>query len=166
VAVPCRSDNHKFKSTGMTTCTVPPHQLYADDGPYTVSVVYPGGGALRPSAASLKQAVVPAGSRTRLRLTPIVSAGEAPSITALVSGLPASAGTPRGAVRFFVAGSSGQMLHCRGGNTVALSSGRATCRLAGLPQTGVLNVSADYRGDGNFTASTSHSRSLWVKHTT
>ena len=162
--VPCRPNNQKIKSTGTTICTVAPHQLYAADGPYTVSVAYPGGGALKPATASIKQSVVPARSSTRLRVTTVVPAGKAPSVTALVLGLPISSGPPRGSVRFTVAESSGKRLQCRDGDTVSLSSsGKATCTLAAAPQKVVLYVSAGYRGDGNFAASASPTRSVRVK---
>jgi hypothetical protein len=166
--VPCRSDIDEVRNTVLARCAVAPRELYASEGPYTVSVSYAGRGELTPVSVSFTQYVVPAVSTTRLRVPTVVSAGRALSFTALVSGVPTvRADAAVGAVRFSVRGPSGRVLHCRGGDTASLSAtGRATCTLAAPPQIGTLYVAAGYRGDSNFSASTSRTRSISVRQAT
>ena len=164
-AVPCRTGNDEtIRRSGMSRCQVAPQQLFASQGPYSVSVSYPGGNGLGPAATTLTQPVSPANSRTRLRLSPAAASGGLPTITALVSGQGASASPATGSVTFSVTGASGQGVPCLGGDAVPLSSGTATCTFgSALPQSGSrYTVSATYGGDGNLEPSTSRARSIRV----
>jgi Bacterial Ig-like domain (group 3) len=128
--------------------------LQAADGPYTVSVSYPGGADVAPAAAAITQTVAPANSRTRIQTTR-AGLGEPAVVTASVSGLPARAGTPTGTVTFAVSDASGQAQSCVAGNTVSLAVGAATCTMAPPAAGQFYVVTATYNGDGNFNPSTS-----------
>jgi hypothetical protein len=160
--VPCRSGNDAVrKANGLTKCAVAPRELYAADGPYTVSVNYPGGGVFTSSSAALTQPVSKGNSRTRIRVSPPASTGGTASIIAVVGSLPSSAGTPTGTVTFSVADASGGAVPCVAGNTVSLTSDTAMCEVgAAFGSVGPYNVTATYSGDGNFNASTSNSRTI------
>ena len=151
----------------MSRCLVASQELFASQGPYSVSVSYPGGNGFAPAATTLTQSVSPATSRTRLRITPATTSGGSPSATALVSGQGASASTspPTGSVTFSVVSASGQSATCVGGDAVPISSGTATCTLgSGVTQTGSpYTVTATYGGDGNFDPSTSEVRTIRVR---
>ncbi len=145
----------------VTRCNVASGQLRAGDGPYKVSVTYPGGGNFTASAATVTQPVSRASSRTLVRVTPPASSGGSASITAVVRGLPRWAGTPSGTVTFSVSGASGQSVPCLSSSTDTLTSGTATCTLTTAASGGPpYTVKATYSGDSNFNASASNSRSI------
>jgi hypothetical protein len=163
--IPCRSGSTVVRrSNGMTRCNVGPGMLQAAEGPYTVSVSYPGSAVIAPSASSLTQSVAKANSRTRIRTASVVASGAAATVTATVLGQPASAGTATGSITFSLLGASGQTLACAGGDTVSLVAGVATCTTnaavsAGSPYV----VTATYSGDATFNASTSNTRTIRVR---
>jgi hypothetical protein len=164
-SVPCHSGNSVLpRTTGVTRCNVAPGALSAGDGPYAVSVRYPGSSGVAPSSATLTQSVSKGASRVRLRVTPAAAPAGGEAVTATVVGLPAAAGTPTGTVTFAVAGPSGQSLQCAGGSTVALASGTATCDIpaSATPHSASV-LTAAYSGDDIFSGSTSRSRTFRLR---
>jgi hypothetical protein len=158
-AVPCvGSNDDNIGRSGVVTCVVARQQLEAADSPYTVSVTYPGADGFTAASATMMQQVGPANSQTWLNFTPASSSGGAFTITASVAGQAAWPLRPTGNVTFDVSDSTGQTIACEGGNTVALSTGQATCTLASsATQAAVLplTVTATYGGDDNFNSSMS-----------
>ena len=164
--VPCwTTDDTVNPTTGKVTCSVGPGELSAADGPYTVSVAYGGDANFTGSTGTFTQQITKAASWTSISVTGPVASGQPASITATVTGVPASAGTPTGTVTFSIVGASGPAVACVDGDAVPLRRGTATCRVpsgfvtAGSPYT----VSAAYGGDANFTASSSASKTVKVK---
>ena len=138
--------------------------LQAADGPYTVSVSYPGSAFIAPSSSSLTQSVAKANSRTRIRTASVVASGAAATVTATVLGQPASAGTATGSVTFSLLGASGPSLTCAGGDTVALVAGAGTCTInAAVSPGSPYVVTATYSGDAPFNASASNTRTIRVR---
>jgi len=162
--IPCASSNDNVNATsGKTTCSVATQELFAASGPYTVSVAYSGGTNFLASTGTFTQDVSKTGSKVALTVTPPSASGSPGSVIATVTGSPASAGVPTGTVTFAITGSSGTV-SCDASNTVALSSGHATCTvssalvLSGSPY----RVTATYNGDGNFTTATSAAKMIRV----
>ena len=152
------------RNNGMTRCNVDPGILSAADGPYTVSVSYPGSAGVAPSSASVTQPVDKANSRVRIRTFGVVPSGGSAAITAVVGGLPASAGTPTGTVTFSIVSASGQSLACAAGDTEPVTSGVATCATApAVPTNSPYVVTATYSGDTTFNGSTSNTRTVRVR---
>ena len=150
-------------ANGRTACTVPPGQLAAANGPYTVSVRYAGAGSVAPSVATLEQRVARAGSQSGVRVTPTVLPGHLVQINAIVKGSPAASSQPTGKVRFAVWGATGKPIPCQAGPSALLSSGEASCVVPDTRSThGPYYVKVTYRGDGNFAPSTSRMRSITV----
>ena len=148
----------------MTRCNVSPGQFSAADGPYTVSVAYPGSAGVAASSASLTEPVGKAGSRIRIRTFGVVPSGGSATITAVVVGRPTSAGTPTGTVTFSLVGASGQSLACLGGDTVTLASGLATCATAPAASAdSPYVVTATYSGDATFNGAASETRAIRVR---
>ena len=165
-AVPCSGGSTTVdKTTGATSCSVGANQLSAADGPYTVSVSYSGDADFLPSTGTFTQTISRAASETRITVSPPARSGGPGIVAARVSGDPTSAGTPTGSVTFSILGTAGPAVECSGGDTIVLVSGAATCNVptgfvsAGSPYT----VSATYTGDGNFTPSTSSSKTFKVR---
>ena len=165
-AVPCSGGSTTVnKTTGATSCSVGANQLSAADGPYTVSVSYSGDADFLPSTGTFTQTISPAASETRITVSPPARSGSPGIVTARVTGDPTSAGTPTGSVTFSILGTSGPAVECAAGDTIVLVSGAATCHVptgfvsVGSPYT----VSATYHGDGNFTPSTSSSKTFHVR---
>lgn len=152
------------RNNGMTRCNVGPGQLSAADGPYTVSVSYPGAPGVAASSASVTQPVGKAGSRIRIRTFSVVPSGGSATITAAVLGVPASAGTPTGTVTFSLVGASGRSLACVGGDIAPVTSGVATCATAPAASAdSPYVVTATYSGDTTFDGSTSNTRTIRVR---
>jgi hypothetical protein len=153
------------KTTGKVTCNIGAQKLWAADGPYTVTVAYHGDSSFTASTASVTQDITKAGSKTKIAATKPAYSGQEGKITATVTGVPTSAGTPTGSVTFTITGSSGPAVTCTGGDTVALTSGTATCTVrSALVTTGSpYTVSASYGGSSNFTTSASASKTFKVK---
>jgi len=93
------------------------------------------------------------------------SSGSSGSFTATVNGVPHSAGTPTGTVTFTVAGLAGPVQCDGGSDTLAMSSGTATCTISSalVASGSPYSVQAAYSGDGNFNPSASTSKSLKVR---
>jgi large repetitive protein len=163
--VPCTtSDTTVDKGTGRTTCSVGPGKLFAANGPYTVSVTYSGDVNFASSTGTFTQNVSKAGSKVTLTTSGPAASGRPARITAIVGGVPASAGTPTGTVTFVLTSAKGAVVNCDSSNTSVLSAGVATCTvssalvLAGSPY----SVVATYNGDANFTTSVSSAKSIRV----
>ena len=163
--IPCASGNTAVnESTGKTTCNVASQELFAADGPYTVNVAYSGDANFATSTGTYVQNVSKAGSKVKVTLTPPASSGSPAIITAAVSGVPATAGTPTGTVTFAVTSEAGATVACDSSDTLTLSAGTATCTvtsalvLSGSPY----SVVATYNGDGNFTTSASSPKPIKV----
>jgi hypothetical protein len=167
VPIPCRSASSVIGRANRTAhCNVGAGVLTAADGPYTVSVTYPGSSGVAASSASVTQPVAKGNSRIFIRTKGFVRSGDPAMVTAFVAGLPRSAGTATGTVTFSVSpvDGSGQSLSCDGGDTVPLASGAATCSIATLgPAGSTYTVTASYSGDSTFTASASNSRTVTVR---
>ena len=156
-SVPCAFGVTTLDQAGNVWCKIARHELWAADGPYTVTLSYPGDQAFAASAQTGTLAVSAARSRTRLAVAHAASSGSSASLTAKVTGVPLRSGTPTGTVTFAVRGSSAPV-HCAGGtNTLTLSSGVATCSVSSAPTTSgsPVTVQATYSGDGNFDTSAS-----------
>jgi hypothetical protein len=165
--IPCRSGRSVIGRTNRTShCNIGAGVLTAADGPYTVSATYPGGSGVAASSASVTQPVAKGNSRMVIRTRAFVPAGQPATVTALVVGLPRSAGTATGSVTFSIssADGAGQSLTCDGGDSVALASGRATCDIAAVGPSGSIDtVTATYSGDSTFTSVASNSRTITVR---
>jgi hypothetical protein len=156
-SVPCAFGVTTLDQAGNVWCKIAPHELWAADGPYTVTLSYPGDQAFAASAQTGTLAVSTARSRTKLAVARAASSDSSASLTAKVTGVPSRSGTPTGRVTFAVSGSSAPV-HCAGGtNTLTLSSGVATCSVSSAPTTSgpPVTVQATYSGDGNFKKSVS-----------
>jgi hypothetical protein len=164
-AVPCpASSNVMHGKSGLTRCNVAPGELSSADGPYTVSVSYPGGSGFASSSASLTQPVGKANSGVRIGGVGLVRPGGSTALTASVVGLPASEGTLGGTVTFAFTDASGQPLSCVDGDTVELAAGAATCDTTAVASAGApYFVTATYGGNSSFNASTSHPKVIRVK---
>jgi len=164
-AIPCKASNTTVnKKTGATTCSVGSGQLFGASGPYTVSVAYSGDANFATSTGSFTQNVSETGSKVRLTTSPPAGSGSPATVTATVTGMPASAGTPSGTVTFAVTSATGAVVDCDTSDTSTLTAGMATCTitsalvLAGSPYSAV----ATYSGDGNFTPSASNPKAVRV----
>jgi Bacterial Ig-like domain (group 3)/Glycosyl hydrolase family 26 len=165
--IPCHSGNSIIGRHVRTThCNVSAGVLRAGDGPYTVSVSYPGGSGVAGSSASVTQPVAKGSSRTLLHAPAFVRTGNPVPIKTAVFGLPRSAGTATGTVMFTisVASGSGPAPSCAGGDTVDLVSGLATCDVAAAGSSGsTYTVTAAYSGDSTFSSSNSNTRTITVR---
>jgi hypothetical protein len=143
-------------ANGRTSCTVPPGQLSAAAGPYTVAVHYAGGGNVAPSMATLVQRVARAGSTTEAVVDPAVLPGNLVQIAAMVEGRPSNLETPTGTASFSVWEKGGQPIPCQAGATAPLVSGVAACSfLADSSPLASYTVKITYHGDGDFGSVTS-----------
>jgi hypothetical protein len=143
-------------ANGRTSCTVPPGQLSAAAGPYTVAVHYAGGGNVAPSMATVVQRVARAGSTTEVVVNPTVLPGNLVQIAAMVEGRPSTLETPTGTVSFSVSEKGGQPILCQAGATAPLVSGVAGCSfLADSSPHASYSVKITYNGDGEFGSVTS-----------
>lgn len=176
--VPCHWSNSVTSSTTvLTSCTVAPGALRADGGPYTVLVRYRGGHGVTSSSATLTQTVAAAGapvqaltqpqtaaaanSRVSLQATAAVPPDQGAVVVATVSGDAGTTGTPTGTVTFAVTNSKGNPAECDGGDTVALSSGTASCTLPPwATSNGQNSVTVTYSGDSTFDGLTSDALSF------
>jgi large repetitive protein len=164
-AVPCSSSNDIVnKTSGKTTCNVAAQELFAANGPYTVSVAYSGDGNFTASTGTFTQDIDQAGSKTTVTVSAPAASGSPATVTATVTGIPASAGTPTGTVMFALTSAKGSVVDCDTSNTSTLSAGVAKCTvtsalvLSGSPY----SVVAAYSGDGNFTSSKSAPKAIKV----
>jgi hypothetical protein len=115
-------------------------------GTDSISAVYSGDGNYQPHTISLSQTVQQAGTTTRL----LSSANPSPpnqSVTFTASVQPGTTGLPTGTVTFM----DGTAII---GSSTLNGSGQAAL-IIGTLSTGTHSITADYSGDGNFTASNS-----------
>ena len=165
--IPCHSGSSVIGRTNRTShCNVGAGVLTAGDGPYTVSVTYPGGSGVAASSASVSQPVAKGSSRIFLRTRSFVQSGDPTTVKAFVVGLPRSAGTATGTVTFSIssADGAGQSLSCTGGDTVALASAVAICDIASIGSAGsTYTVTASYSGDSTFNSVDSNSRTITAR---
>jgi len=140
---------------GRTSCTVPPGQLSAGAGPYTVAVHYAGGGNVAPSMSTLVQRVARAGSTTEVVVNPTLLPGNLVQIAAMVGGRPSALETPTGIVTFSVREKGKQPITCQAGVTATLVSGVAACSfVADSSPHSHYFVKITYHGDGDFGSAT------------
>jgi hypothetical protein len=170
--VPCHwSNNVTSSTTVLTSCTVAPGALSADDAPYSVSVRYRGGHGVASSSATLTQTVAAASSRPQtvaapssrvaVQVSPAVPPDQGAVVAATVSGNPVTAGTPTGTVTFAATNSSLGSVECDGGNAIALTSGTASCTLPPwATSNGQNSVTVTYSGDSTFEGATSNAQSF------
>ena len=145
---------------GNVWCWVAPHELLAAEGPYTVTLTYPGDQAFTGSARPERwRSPQRAPSRSWPSCMPRATVHRRQS-SRKVSGIPWRSGTPTGTVTFALSGSSAPVHCARGTNTLTLSSGVAICSISSAPTTtdSAVTVQATYSGDGNFETSVSAPR--------
>jgi hypothetical protein len=158
------ADSGRDPTNGRTSCTVPPGQLSAAAGPYTVAVHYAGARNVAPSMATLVQRVARAGSTTEIEVDPELLHGHMVEIAAAVNSRPTGLKTPAGTVTFSVWGKTGQSIPCQADATVTLVTGVATCTFGvNASVQAPYFVKVTYHGDGDFSPTTSKMRVLMVR---
>ena len=118
-------------------------------GSHSLTASYAGAGPFQLSQSpAAPEQVVAAPTTTALDSSlPSSTYGQEVTLTATVAVLPPGLGTPTGTVTFTLGGVPAPL------GTAALSGGIATLRVSSLPA-GADQLTAQYAGDGNFTAST------------
>jgi hypothetical protein len=122
-------------------------------GSHTIHLSYSGDGNFTSAGTSYSQAVAKAASGVTISTTAASVFGQSVTFTANVAASGPGAGTPTGSVSFFADGtliSSG-----------TIASGQATATISSLT-VGTHAITAQYGGDGNFTASSIASASQVV----
>jgi hypothetical protein len=150
-----------FCTTGLSDTT--PDQAacttsYPTTGSITVTATYEGTGDDTSSVSNQVTESVSAAQTTTTvgaSAAPTVT-GQTVTFTATVAPVAPSTGIPSGQVLFTVKNGVGKTLACSAGDTQSLSSGRATCTIAGTkltPAVSPLSVSAAFEGTSSYQPS-------------
>ena len=166
VTVSCTSTTSTGTSgTNETaTCAVAAGQLVFSGSPYVVKVSYPGDANFNAGSASFQENVTLGTSAVKVHIVRPTSDGGTATITATVSGQPASLGTPTGTLNFVITDKFGDAVSCAGGtNSFALSSGTATCATGALSHADSKYVAfATYAGSASYFPNTSKTKMIKV----
>jgi hypothetical protein len=159
----CATTSTGTSGTNETaTCSVASGQLLAASAPYIVKVSYPGDANYNTGSGTYQENVQRGTSTVKIAVSAPAAAGGTATFTATVKGTPSSLGTPTGNVTFSITDKFGNAVACAGGtNTVALSSGQATCTTGPLPHSKYF-VFAGYSGDMNYYPNTSPTHTFRV----
>ena len=128
---------------GIATCDT---SFTASGGPYQITATYSGdSNNSAATSGEYSQIVTPDPTTTSISPTSPVQ-GQSPVAAVAVSPDAPGSGVPTGTVSI-----TGD-----GGCTATLVGGSGSCTLSGSAETGTLDLTATYSGDGNFLASTGH----------
>ncbi len=166
VNVSCTSTSTGTSGTNETaTCAVAAGQLVFSGTPYVVKVTYPGDANFNAGTGTFQENVTLGTSAVTTHIVRPTSNGGTATITATVSGTPASLGTPTGTLKFVITDKSGNAVSCAGGtNTFTLSAGMATCTTGALSHTGsIYHVFATYAGSSSYFPNTSKTKMIKVR---
>jgi hypothetical protein len=156
-----------FAGNGGTICTATlngadPDQAtcttsYPRAGSDSVTATYEGSDAYGSStSASVTESVGAAATSTTLTSSaqPSVT-GQPLTFTATVTAVSPGSGTPAGSVIFAIETANDTSVHCQGGNSVVLASGRASCVVTAKlgPSNSPVYVLVGYRGSASYQAS-------------
>ncbi len=117
VTVNCTSTSTGTSGTNETaTCAVAAGQLVFSGTPYVVKVSYPGDANFNAGVGTFQENVTLGTSAVAVHIVRPTSNGGTATITATVSGQPASLGTPTGTLNFVITDKSGNAVELRRGD--------------------------------------------------
>ncbi len=156
VQVPCVLVNNILKN-GVASCAVGPNEMTASNGPFTVTVSYPGDADFTASTGTFTQNIVRASTTVEVAIYVLPVPGFPGIIQAAAVPVAPGTGSPTGTATFHISGRAGA-IHCSGSDTIALGGTVATCVTA-APLTiadAPYSVTVTYSGDDNFAPSSSN----------